>query len=223
MINTAASVPNGPDRELLTQYLVNLAPYAESREIYNHEPESGMYWRAFDLVHVALHLSGVRVWSTDSYTGGASLATERSRAARYTGHVDPLTTNTLRCVQPFAQVSFMAGRLLAGLSDRMEPYTKPATHPSSEGSGEFTANSMRLSDMDAASRGVVNDIFQLPPDYDTEFVYADLGANAEDVVSKWHQDNKAMLPPPKPRPQKATGELNRTDIKLTIPPHLFDT
>ena len=221
MAKYTGNIPDNPARELLTEYLEGLAPYADSRSFDSHEPGSGNYWKAIDLVHVALHLSGVRVWATDSYSDGASVAVDRSDAERYVGRVDFLTTDTLRCVQPFARVSFMANRLLVGLSPRIEAYTKPATHPSNIGSGELTATSMRLSDIDPASRDVIGEVFQLPPDYDTEFVYNGLNSNANDIVGTWYQDNETTLALPKPEPRTPASTSPWTGVELVIPPQPF--
>lgn len=218
MVNREYNVPDNPDRELLTHYLTGLAPYADSRKVYSHTPDSGTYWRAFDMVHVALHLSGVRVWSTESYTGGVSIGADRSRAERWVGYREPLTINALRCAQPFAEVSFMSGRLLVSLSDRLEAHIGPATHPNKE-LGELTATSMRMSDIDAASREILGELFQLPADYDTEFVY-DLAENAFDTTEEWLQENEATLAERRAQLQMPASNPQWPNIKLTIPPYL---
>lgn len=220
MITREYNVPSNPDRELLARYLTGLVPYVDRGEAYSHTPDPGTYWRALDMVHVALHLSGVRVWSTESYTGGASIGADRSRAERWAGYGDPLALNALRSVQPFAQVSFGPRRLVVGLGDRLEDHIRPATHPSKE-PGELTATSLRMSDIDPASREVLGELFRLPSAYDTEFVYDGLPENAFDTTKEWLQENEAVLAERRAQQPTPTSNPQWPNITLTLPPHLY--
>lgn len=180
MINGVNDRFNGVDHELLTDYLVSISENVGHEEVRNHKPDPGRYWRALDLVLVAFHLSGGRVWGVEEYTGGLTVTSDRRRVERYMNFTRVLSKIVLRKAQSLTEVTLRPGNILISLVDskRLENHIHPAIHIDREPS-EYVATSARLSDIDQGSRQLIMGIFCLKPGFDTEFVHP---ARALEVV-----------------------------------------
>lgn len=165
-------VTNVADPGLTRRYIGKVIEFASAdRTGPHHSPSSGAYWRAFDLAHIALFLNGVNVWDTKYPTGGASVTTSRRLADDYLSARGPLTIAALEEYSGVGYIAWPDTKIVVGLGARLRGYVEFPRHPYHEGTrGELIATSLRFSDIDTASQGLIQEIFELPAGFDAEFV-----------------------------------------------------
>lgn len=163
--NSTLEVPNA---ELLTRRLGAVIVQAECGALRQHAPQPECYWKSLDLVHVALHLNGARVWDVDSETGGSSITPNRRLAEEYLFVRGPLTVATVE--RYLGVTAYPSTKLLVGLGARLREHSVPATHFGNEGKNELITSSMKISDLDPVSQLLVREVFELTSEFDTEFV-----------------------------------------------------
>ena len=161
------------DVNKLTADLRRVLDMAEASSLRNHVPSSGVYWKALDLVHLALRLNGMNVWDVRSPTGGSSVTISPELAKSYLFSYSRLTKEVIEKylgIKHDTLSPLPSTKILVGLSDRLHGHTRWATHPNNEGKKELITDSMRISDMDETSQSLIREVFQLPPDFDVELI-----------------------------------------------------
>jgi hypothetical protein len=163
--------PSEADDRVTTR-LLDVVKFANEGNFERQKLEGTYPWyKAIDMVHFALRLSGVVVCDTNSETGGSSVTMNRRMAQEYLGTRGDLSVEAIKYyLGEDAIYRLRSTRFVAGLTSDLSSYLVAATHMGNEGPAERIAKSMHLSDFDSNTRNTISTVFGLPPDFNMELI-----------------------------------------------------